>query len=298
MSVIVSTKNNRITIPFVLDSIRRLSKQYIVELIVVDGMSDDGTYQFAANFLAQFKNDFYNVKLLRDPGTSLSLSRNMGFVHSTGDFLVFLDGDMILHPEFVENFGRVLSGEYDAIAPRLEVLRLERFTSIFNAFIDVVSEGELNLNKPSIIPQARIFSRRALSKIHGYPPLSRYFGEDRCATALATIQGMKYVYMPTLRIIKVDEPSFAAYLRKHMRYGEGIEKDLTSGGRRVLRDYIVLRRLTYLNLIAPLLSMLYALRLLRVSRSAGLADFLSVFTMKYTIDLAMLIGEIKGLIKH
>jgi len=300
VSFVVTTKNNRSTIFYTLKSIKRFTEcsNSDVEVIVVDGRSNDGTLNIAHEFVTRYKNSFYDVKLVQDPGKSLPYARNIGFKHSQGETVVFLDGDMILQYGFIKHFKKVLSKDYDVIAPGVEILKLDYSTEIFNLLVNIISKNSLNMSKPDIIPQARIFSREVLEKLNGYPPLSRYFGEDRIATALAIIKGSRYAYIPELKILKIDEPSFKAYFKKHVRYGEGIEGDLNKAGRRILRDYISVRRLTYLNILVPVLSVLYVLKAKQQHREANLTDLLEVFMLKYAIDLAMLLGELKAILKR
>jgi len=298
VSIVVSTRNNRATITHVLRSAKEFTRKYSAELIVVEGGSSDGTYDAISRFMSENKGYFYRTLLLRDPGVSLSYARYLGFNHSLGEFVVFLDGDTILHPEFTENFGRrvLRDKSYDVIASHYLILKLDYYTGIFDLLVNVRTENPMDTSKPDLLPPARIFSRRSLIDIHGYPVLSKYFSEDRLATTLAVMKGYKYAYMRELKIIKVDEPSLASYLKKHVRYGEGFKKDLTTGGKSLLRNYIVTRRIMYLNLVLPVVSAMYALRAHRLYPGIKLRDTLSVFIMKHTIDLGTLLGELKSML--
>lgn len=297
ISIVIATKNNRTTIRYVLKSIKKFSEKYLTELIIVDGKSSDGSFELVKSFISENKHAFHRVLLLQDPGTSLSYARHLGFKYSLGEYVVFLDGDMVLHPDFIVNFGeKVLrEGDADAISVQGVILGLDRYTRAFNMFINV--SARIRPKGVSLILPARIFKREALEKLGGYPVLSRFFGEDKIATVLAIAKGLKLKYVPELKIIKIDEPSFKSYFKKHVRYGEGIARDLSGGGRRVLRDYILVRRLTYLNILVPALSVLYMLKAKQQHREANLADLLAVFMLKYAIDLAMLLGELEAILK-
>jgi len=298
ISIVISTKNNSVTIRFVLESVKRFSEKYLTELIVIDGRSSDGTLELVRIFTSKNKHTFYRILLLQDPGTSLSYARHLGFKHSLGEYIVFLDGDMVLHPDFIANFEeKVLrEGDADVISVQGVILGLDRYTRVFNMFVDV--SARTTPKGVSLILPARIFKREALEKLGGYPVLSRFFGEDKIATALAIAKGLKHEYFPELKILKIDEPSFKSYFKKHVRYGKGIARDLSRGGRRVLRDYILIRRLTYLNILVPALSVLYMLRAKQQYRETSMSDLLSVFMLKYVIDLAMLLGELEAILKR
>jgi len=290
ISIIVVTKNNRFTIKNVLESTKKFAEKYKTELIVVDGKSQDGTYETARKFLETYSSLFVRTALLQDPGISLSYARHIGYTHSKGDIVIFLDGDTILSNTFIEKFETVMRSDYDVIIPSFTILSIDKATRIFNYTFNIIERTSVNLKKPSIIQPARIFTRKILEQLHGYPPLSRYFGEDRVATSLATLKTPKIAYMPELKIIKIDDPTLAAYIKKHARYGKGIQRDLTPVAKQLLRDYIIARRATYINLVLPAISAIYAAYAFRAFRNILVS--LQVFAMKYIIDISMLIGEL------
>jgi hypothetical protein len=127
----------------------------------------------------------------------------------------------------------------------------------------------------------------------GYPVSSSFFGEDRVATALAVRLGFRYKFSTRLKLLKIDEPGYRSYRRKHYKYALGVHRDLTLLGKSILRNYIVLRRLNHINVLFPLLSLLYTGRTIVMSRSVKKA--FDVALMKYMIDLAMFMGDLKGL---
>jgi len=290
ISIIIATKNNKLTIRNVLESTKKFAKRYKTELIVVDGKSQDGTYEITKKFLETYSGLFVKTTLLQDPGISLSYARHIGYTHSRGDIVVFLDGDTVLSNMFIEKFKKVIISDYDVIIPSFTILSIDNATRIFNYTFNIIEQISINLKKSSIIPQARIFTRKILKQLHGYPLLSRYFGEDRVVTALATLKTPKIAYMPELKIIKIDDPTLAAYIKKHARYGKGIRRDLTPTAKQLLRDYIIARRATYLNVILPAISAIYAAYAFRAFRNILVS--LQVFAMKYIIDISMLMGEL------
>jgi len=294
-SIIVATKNNRLTIRHLLKSLRKFSEKYPTEAIIVDGKSSDGTYNIIKEFTTRDAHLFHRILAIQDLGTSLSYARYLGFINSTGDIVIFLDGDMVLHNSFINHFKDVINNEYDLVTPGWIILGLDPVTKTFHTLSTIVGKVSLDLSRPSLLTPARIFKREALNLIHGYPPLSRYTGEDRVATSLAVLKGLKYAFIPKLKIIKIDETHINSYIRKHIRYGEGINKDLTPVARRLLRDYILARRITYTNLILPAISAIYAAYAFRASKS--ISESLRVFAMKYIIDLSMLLGELKSLVR-
>jgi len=81
-------------------------------------------------------------------------------------------------------------------------------------------------------------------------------------------------------------------LEKHSRYAIGTHRDLTKLGKTLLRNYIILRRLNHINVFLPILSVIYAWKTYTLIRSLG--NSTEVALMKYIVDSAMLIGDLKG----
>jgi len=228
----------------------------------------------------------------------LSYARHLGFKYSTGDILIFLDGDTPLSNSFKYYLERELE-DGDLISPVFECIPIDKATRVFDRFMKMVSYVQSQtvnqfsaLSDPSIFPPARIYKRKVLEKMKGYPVSSRFFGEDRITTALAIRLGFRYKFSTRLKLFKIDEPGYKSYWRKHYRYAHGIHRDLTLLGKSILRGYIIARRLNHINALFPILSILYAGRSLTISRN--IREAIEVSLLKYLIDLAMFTGDLKG----
>jgi len=131
-----------------------------------------------------------------------------------------------------------------------------------------------------------------LERIKGYPSSSRFFGEDRILTALAFKSGFRYKFSHRLKLLKIDDPGYHSYWKKHFRYSTGVHRDLTELGKAFLRTYIIMRRLNHINVFLPILSVIYAWKTYTLTRS--LRDSVEVALMKYMVDSAMFVGDLKG----
>lgn len=91
VSVVVPTRNNARTIRACLQSV--LDQTYPrVELIVVDNHSSDETLKIAT--------ELANVAVTGGP--ERSAQRNLGVVHAEGQWVLWLDSDMVLPPRSIE----------------------------------------------------------------------------------------------------------------------------------------------------------------------------------------------------
>ena len=100
VSFIIPTYNEEVHLPRVLRSIRDHAAALNLEIIVVDNGSTDLTVEIAER---------YGAKIIKDPSKTIAGLRNLGVSHSLGRILVFLDGDVLITPEWAVEFGKVIS---------------------------------------------------------------------------------------------------------------------------------------------------------------------------------------------
>ena len=102
VSVVVPTYNSEETIAVCLNSIKR--QQYSnIEIIIVDNHSADQTREIAKGF-----GKVYNK------GPERSTQRNFGAKNANGDYLFFVDSDMELSSNVIEEcVKKVLEGGLD-----------------------------------------------------------------------------------------------------------------------------------------------------------------------------------------
>lgn len=92
VSVIITTKNEESNIENCLKSILCQTYKHI-EIIIVDNGSTDKTKEIANKY----------TNLVYDKGPERSAQRNFGVNVSSGDYILYLDADMILAPSVVES---------------------------------------------------------------------------------------------------------------------------------------------------------------------------------------------------
>jgi glycosyltransferase involved in cell wall biosynthesis len=97
-SFIIPTFNEEQHLPEVLSAIKQLDEKFTYEILVVDNGSTDATVGIAKSFGAH---------VLRDPTKTIAGLRNLGAKYAVGKILVFLDGDVIITPQWVEESGNL-----------------------------------------------------------------------------------------------------------------------------------------------------------------------------------------------
>jgi glycosyltransferase involved in cell wall biosynthesis len=99
ISLIIATYNKPEYLFHCLKSITELN-EFPEEIIVADDGSGEETTMLIDEFIAQLPVSLIHVRQ-EDDGYRLARSRNNGLLKSTGDYLIFIDDDLILHPKFI-----------------------------------------------------------------------------------------------------------------------------------------------------------------------------------------------------
>lgn len=109
-SLIVPIYNTRIYLKKCLDSIKHQTFNDFEAILIDDGSTDDSAL-FCQEYI---KNDKRFVFFSKTNG-GLSSARNFGIDKAEGSFLIFIDSDDFLLPDYLENFFNILSiKNYDA----------------------------------------------------------------------------------------------------------------------------------------------------------------------------------------
>jgi glycosyltransferase involved in cell wall biosynthesis len=209
-SIVVTTRNSAETLRPVLESAMRQTMP--AELIVVDNYSSDGTLEIAEECGAR----------VICAGDERSRQRNVGAKASTGDWLLFVDADMIMSSDLVSScVSECLKvGAEAAIVPQFA--EGYGFLAKARAFEKACYVNDKYLEAP------RFFSRQLFHSIGGYDP-NLTAAEDWDIGARISAQGVA-VTRSTGQLVHLDgyirlsevfrkmqyySPSLLAYRAKH-----------------------------------------------------------------------------------
>ncbi len=163
VAIIIPVLNERM---FIIEALQRVSCLGADEIIVVDGNSNDGTYEL-------IKERFPHTRCLRSNDAHRAIQMNIGAQGSTSDILVFLHADVRLDPDSVEAIKTkmqqgFIGGGFKKIYEPTTVL-----LSVYRFFLNNVY---LNLMK-NLVGSNAIFVRRDLFEgLKGFPEVD--FMED------------------------------------------------------------------------------------------------------------------------
>lgn len=107
ISVIIPCRNEKSHIREFLDSIfaQELDPGWQLEILVADGMSDDGT----RDVLRAYSERASNVSLIDNTGRIVSTGLNAAIAASTGEVIIRMDAHTIYAPDYIRECVRVLN---------------------------------------------------------------------------------------------------------------------------------------------------------------------------------------------
>lgn len=166
LSVIIPCRNEMRFIGKCLDSV--LTNGYPVdqiEILVVDGMSNDGTREIAQSYAERYQQ----VRVLSNPRKVIPCAVNIGVREARGEMFMRVDAHTILEKKYIERCTRVLT-EYgaDDVGGKLRIVaRDDTFVgrTIMKALTHRVGVGNLRyrfseLDKPEVVDTVPFFCCR------------------------------------------------------------------------------------------------------------------------------------------
>lgn len=154
VSVVITTKNEEKNIETCIKSILEQSyPKEKIEIIIVDNNSSDKTKELAQKYTDKVFNK----------GPERSAQRNYGLLEkSFGEYLLYLDADMILSPGIVEQCVYVITKDSQIVAIHIsEVVLGEKYFSKVRRFERSFYDG-------TVIDGARFFKKKILQKVGGF----------------------------------------------------------------------------------------------------------------------------------
>ena len=180
ISLIITTYNWPESLSLVLLSVRC---QTIIpsEIIVADDGSDFKTKDVINNF-----NNDYGLKIVHswqeDKGFRAAKARNKAILHSSGDYIILIDGDTILHPNFVKDHHDFAEPGYFVQGSRVLISNKETAKAIANKNINFSLFSQSISNRKNSIHSkilSYLFSSK-LNSIHGIKSCNMAFFREDC----------------------------------------------------------------------------------------------------------------------
>jgi glycosyltransferase involved in cell wall biosynthesis len=172
-SIVIPTLNEEKLLPSLLTSLAEQTNKNF-DVIVVDGSSKDKTVEAAHSFEKQLQK----LQVVVSPKASLPLQRNLGAKTTMGEWLIFVDADSILFPQFIERIASFVATEQPQMfttwcRPDSEEPRDANIALLYN----MVLEMSIIFHRPFSPGPLTIVSRDAFVKLGGYDE-TRGYNED------------------------------------------------------------------------------------------------------------------------
>ncbi|MFH1402728.1 MAG: glycosyltransferase [Candidatus Altiarchaeota archaeon] len=188
------------------------------EIIVVDDGSTDGTRDMVSGI--------EGVRLVEKPHTGLSDTRNRAIREARGEFICFLDSDIVLESNWLEEIFRNTDFK-DVSAATGYVDTLNKDKSIF-CMMDEKTLRAVFTGEPQVFSMGNrrvnyfnyVFKREVFDMVGGFDVMFKTNGEDIEFFYRFFSKGMKVKYVPSAvahHIYLID--SAYAWFRKRMNYG-------------------------------------------------------------------------------
>jgi glycosyltransferase involved in cell wall biosynthesis len=180
VSLIVTTYNRPDALFLVLKSIwgQSISPE---EIIIADDGSSNETKEVIKSF--QILSGLRIIhSWQKDVGFRAAKSRNKAIAQSSGDYIILIDGDMILHPKFVQD--HINNAQNDCFIQGSRVLLTERATKSHletsNIDLSFLSNGISNrMNAINSVFLSKIFSKK-VNYIRGIKTCNMSFYKKAC----------------------------------------------------------------------------------------------------------------------
>lgn len=101
ISIILPVYNEKLYISRTIDSLLNQITSFSYEIIIVDGMSTDGTRKIIKNKISQSPK--INIKLINNKKKFVSFGFNIGLTNSKGDIIIRVDGHSKLDKYYIQN---------------------------------------------------------------------------------------------------------------------------------------------------------------------------------------------------
>ena len=126
VSVVIGLLNEEKFLPRLIEDFKNQTYNHSkIELIFIDGMSKDKSWEILEDFKAS-NHDFYDVVLLKNPKVILSAGMNVGIKAARGECILKVDCHSHITENFIENNVKVIeSGEDVCGGPRPNIIENE-----------------------------------------------------------------------------------------------------------------------------------------------------------------------------
>jgi len=263
VSAVVLTRNSSRSIIKCLDSITH-SDYKVNEIIVVDGVSTDGTLDLIESY-----KPAQNIKVVSDQRKGLGFARDVGWRISTGAYIIYIDSDVVIDSKLIGDSlvimerDRTLGGISGKLDPECNEKGLISLWMKKNVAISYHKSVDSypSLEKESLHTGATTFRRSALEEVGGFDHEMALALEDWTISYRLRLHGYRLAYID---ILCAHLETSRRFTRINIRYGKARTICQRKGYPIVL--FPLRLKLTLLCILAPPLAFMLILHYYEIHR--------------------------------
>jgi GT2 family glycosyltransferase len=204
------------------------------EIIVVDNASVDGSYEYLKK---KFSNKITLVRSVKNLG--YAGGNNLGYAHSKGEYVLILNNDTIVEPDFVTQLVRAIQEDKDIVACSCKIRAYPEKERLYSAGADMnflgmtllagygdIDDGSYDKRRQVFYPSgAGMLIRRDFIEKYGlFHPDYFIYGEDVALGWKINLLGKKIMYVPSSVIYHIGSltvkktSTFKLYLGQRNRF--------------------------------------------------------------------------------
>jgi glycosyltransferase involved in cell wall biosynthesis len=173
ISAVICTHNGKDRLGPVLDHLRAQRTSLPFEVLVVDNASTDGTAEFCSRYWEQFEFAG-SQRVVLEPELGLSPARQTGLRLAKYEFVVFVDDDNWLAPEYLEIAAQIMGSRPDVGAcggPAIATFEseipewFERFEGMFAVGRQAAVEGDVTESRGYLWGAGLVLRRSAVLRL-------------------------------------------------------------------------------------------------------------------------------------
>ncbi len=287
ISLIVAVRNEKAHIERLLDSLINQKINHSFEILLIDGMSDDGTYEI----LKDFQEHHHNVHIFQNKKQRVTHGRNIGIKKAKGSYVAYIDGHSYADPHWLSNLTHTLTSAPHNVAgvgttlqpPDDETLFQKTTSDVFATTLGGGNSSYAPIKKPINVKTAHFFlyRKKILDNVGNYNP---YFVTNQDADLNMRIikAGYKLLKSPNAIAHQYNRDTLPLFRKQMFRYGHARARFfLTHPG---FHNFL----LPFLFFTAiPLLLLLGFLNILFLLAGALLFLLFTAATLFYSLSIAI-----------
>jgi len=213
-SFIIPTLNEEQFLPRLLASLTEQESNDF-EVVVVDAQSQDQTVPRAKAFAMRLPH----LSVLSSNKANVSSQRNIGAKHTKGEWLIFVDADTVLTPEFLTEIRRYIAKVHPVFFTTWLKTDEKGLLDVFLSAIVILCYEVLLLVGRPLAPGPLTVIRRDIFTLLGEYDQSRPYGEDYDLSLRATKRHIRFqIFRRALYIMSLRRMRRHGYVNMAMLY--------------------------------------------------------------------------------